>query len=673
MADVTPAKPITTGPAIGLSWDGRGDGTRTVQRADSVWAREIPDPLATFRGLTGFEWHGTPGDPLAAVAMAGDRLDALDYLARTAPGYFALVHVELPRTVLDDKALQFRADDAIPDRVCLEVSEALVAGARRLARPDGILCVLCGDEDAGLARVLCDELLGRSCRVGSAVWQKAYAPRNTRGMKTLTAVHDHLLLYAVSPTLLRPVGLRTGERSSRHPDGDPRGPWIAEHKGAQSRRESTDFDAFRPPYRWELEYGELPPGIWRVSPMSGVIWGERVALAGEYRFGVVVRDSDGAEASRELRVTIADSGEPPNPQPPQGILDEIGHQKGELRIVTEALPVGVAGHAYYATLEAAGGNPYRGDPVRPKQPRYWEFADRTFAQKLAEDRVQFGRRGDAIGSIKQYGAPDEEQIENQTTWWAGRKVASGRRPEVLAGYSQDARKHLLALQRSGALQQVPASAKPEMLMGRLIDIFAPPDGPVLEVSAESGEMTAVAIKRGRPAFCLTGGDDRGRGYAADCLIPRLSAVIDGRDRDLTEDDGTPLSTDVYVPYEGGGRVLWCEVGPILATYDPSEELFELRLAPGPELADAVLSTLGYLPDVEPLAGFHAGSSFDGCKRAVCLPPDRFLTPDVALELADASVVPLTIAYFRADGLERGLLEAAGARFSCIRIPYDLPR
>lgn len=673
MADLIDAEPVAAGPAIGLSWEGRGDGSRVVQRADSVWFRETPEPVIAYRGLTGFEWHGASGDPLAAVAIAGDRFDALDYLARTAPGYFALVHVELPRTVLDDKELQFRAEDGLPDRVWLEVSEGLIGGARRLARPDGVLCILCGDEDAGLARVLCDELLGRSCRIGAVVWQKAYAPRNMRGMKTLTAVHDHLLLYAVSPTLLRPVGMRTTERASRHPDGDPRGPWIAEHKGAQSRRESTDFDAFRPPYRWELEYGELPPGVWRVSPMSGVIWGECVTEAGEYRFGVVVRDSEGSEASRELRITISDSGRPPEPQTPQGILDELSDQEGELRILTDDLPVGIVGHAYYGTLEAAGGTPYRGDPVRPKPPRYWEFAQRTFAQKLAEDCVHFGRRGDAIASIKQYGTPDDEKVENQTTWWAGRKVASGRRPEVLAGYSQDARKHLLALERSGAIRQVPASAKPEMLMARLVDIFAPQDAPVLEVSAESGEMTAVAIKRGRPAFCLTGGDDRGRAYAAECLILRLCAVVDGRDRDLTDDDGDPLSTDVYVPYEGGGRVLRCDVGSVVATYDPAEERFELGLAPGPDLADAVLSTLGYLPEGETVAGFPAGTSLDGRERAVCLPPDRFLTPDLALELADSSDLRLTIAYFRADGLERGLLEAAGARFSCIRVPYDLPR
>lgn len=673
MADLMAAEPIASRPAIGLSWEGRADGTRVAQRADSVWVREPGEHLATYRGLTGFEWHGVPSDPLAALIIGGDRLQALDYLARTAPGYFALIHVELPRTTLDDKELQFRADDPIPDRVWLEVSEALIAGGRRLARPDGVLSILCGDEDAGLARVLCDELLGRRCRIGTAVWQKAYAPRNMRGMKTLTAVHDHLLLYAVSPTLLRPVGLRTAERVSRNPDGDPRGPWIAEHKGAQSRRESTDFDAFRPPYRWEVAYGELPPGIWRVSPMTGVIWGERLTQSGDFRFGVLVRDSEGAEASRELRITVSDSGSPPEPQCPQGILNEIGAQKGELAVVTEELPVGVVGHSYYAKLEAAGGKPYRGDPVRPKPPRYWEFAERTFAEALAEDRVHFGRRGDAIASIKQYGAPDDEKVENQTTWWAGRKVYSGRRAEVLAGYSQDARKHLLALQRSGAIRQVPASAKPEALMARLIDIFAPPGGPVLEISAESGEMTAVAVKRGRPAFCLTGGDDRGRAYAADCLIPRLRAVIEGRDRDLTDDKGDPLSTDVYIPHEGGGRMLQCEVGPILATYDRTEELFELRPAPGPELADTVLSTLGYLPDGEPFNGFPSGTSLDGRERAVYLPPDRFLTPDLALELANASHLPLTIAYFRADGLERGLLEAAGARFSCIRIPYDLPR
>lgn len=673
MADLTTVELLGAGPAIGLSWDGRHDGTRVAQRADSAWVREMPDPLVTYQGLARFEWHGATGDPLAAVAIGGDVLDALDYLGRTAPGYFSLVHLELPRTLLDDKELQFRAEDVIPDRVWLEVCEALIAAARRLARPDGVLSLLCGDEDAGLARVLCDELLGRPCRIGTAVWQKAYGPRNMRGMKTLTAVHDSLLLYAVSPTLLRPVGLRRADRSPRNPDGDPRGPWSAEHKGAQSRRESTDFDAFRPPYRWQQVGGELPPGVWRVSPMSGVIWGDQLTESGSYHLEVTVTDAEGAEARRELQITVSDSGAAPEPQSPQGILEEIAEQEGELAVVTGELPPGVVGRPYYARLKAAGGTPYRGTPVRPKPPRYWEFAQQTLELRLAQDRVHFGRRGDAIASIKEYGAPDEEKVENQTTWWAGRKISSGRRPEVFAGYSQDARKHLQTLQRTGLIQKVPASAKPEALMARLIDIFAPPGGPVLEISAESGEMTAVAVKRGRPAFCLTGGDDRGRAYAAECLLPRLRAVIDGRDRDLTDDDGDRLSTDIYIPHEGGGRLLSCEVGSLLATYDRAEELFELHLEPGPELAETVLSALGYLPEGDGVGGFPTGTSLDGTNRASCLPPDRFLTPELALELADGSDRPLTIAYFRAEGLERALLEAAGARFSCIRVPYDLPR
>ena len=672
MADLIAPEYVGTAPAIGLSWEGRGDATRVVQRADSTWVREEPNHLLEYCGLTGFRWHGRADDPLAAVAIAGDRLDALDYLARVAPGYFSLVHIELPRTVLDDKELQFHAEDLIPDRVWLEVAETFISAGRRLARPDGVVSVLCGDDDSGLARVLCDELLGRPGRIGDVVWQKAYAPHDQKPTKKLAGVHDTVLLYAVSPTLLRPVGLRGAGGAAIDEDGDPRGPWIAEHKGAPSRRNSTDFDAFRPPYRWEKVRGELPPGVWRISPMTGAIWGEALESAGVYTFTVQVADATGDVKTKRLTIEVVDDGPAPAKQTPPGIFEPVSQNAGTLRICTASLPAGVVGKPYYATLEATGGQPHTGDPVRPKPPRYWEFSDRSLADALAEDRVEFGAKGSAIARIKRYPDADED-VANQTTWWPGRRTLSGKKPEVFAGYSQDARKHLQALKAAGAIDEIVGSAKPEALMTRLIEIFAPEGSPVLELNAQSGELTAVAMKLGRPAFCLTGRDDRARRYAEKGLLPRLRAVIDGRDQDLSDNRGEPLSTDVYIPYDGGGRLLSCEVGPPLATYDPTEEVFELRVEPGPGLEETVLSALGYLPKGCAVGGFPAGTSLDGTECAICLSPDQFLTPELALELAEQSELAMTIAFFRAEGLERGLLEAAGARFSCIRIPYDLPR
>src|SRR4051794_20364904 len=102
MADLSVEPSPASRPAVGLWWDGRDENSRVVQRADSVWGREPASPNVAYRGLTSFHWRGDQADP-AALVIAGDRVAALEYLARTAPGYFALVHVELPRTVLDDK------------------------------------------------------------------------------------------------------------------------------------------------------------------------------------------------------------------------------------------------------------------------------------------------------------------------------------------------------------------------------------------------------------------------------------------------------------------------------------------------------------------------------------------------------------------------------------------
>jgi hypothetical protein len=651
--------------AIRLEWDGRGDAVMPSQAADGAWRRAARDEIRRYRGLVAFDHYGDPTDDLRVIAIGGQQLEAMRLLERTAPAYFGLVYLDLPRTVLDTAGDEFRADDPISDRVWLDLVEALLKSARRLARSDGVISLLVGDHDSGSARVLADELLGRGNRIGEVAWQKTYSPQNMRGMKTLTATYDTILLYAVSPEHLRPVGRRSlGRAKASNPDGDPRGPWIAEHKGAPSRRESTDFDTYAPPYRWELASGALPPGAWRISPRTGVIWGQELSEAGQFTFVARVLDAEDGEAEKELQIDVVDDGAEPQPDLPEGIMKPIVSEDHPLRVDTDSLPVGVVGKPYYAVLKASGGVPAQPVVLRPRPPRYWEYAIDTFRDALCRDDVDFGSRGPVVPRIKDHPPMDQESVTNQTTWWPGRGN------EDASGYSQDARQHLQALEAAGIVSAVPNAAKPEALMARLIDLFAPPGSAVLECLPAAGDLSAVALKRGHLAVCLTGASDSSRQYTGECLLPRLKAVIDGKDRELTRANGRALSTELYVPYDGGGRMIACELSEPVAELDPSEGVFRLSMR-GDDLADAVLAALGFLPDPQRLGW---SLDLDGETLGKCLSPREFLTPELAVALADeAGELPVLIAYFKSEGLEASLLQSSDVPFEAVRVPYGFPK
>lgn len=652
-------------PEIELVWPGKNEPISISQRAGGEWAVEPPGTEIEYRGLRDIAQFGDPEASTTAVVVGGDRIAAIDLLIRTRPSSFYLTFIDMPRTVVDDPSGQFRAVDDLGECVWLQLLDRLLDSARRLTHPGGVIAVLCGDEDGGVARVLCDERLGRSNRIGTVVWQKAYAPQNMKGMKTLTTVHDPILLYAASSAQLRPVGIRTTGTGYSNPDGDPRGDWKAEHKGAPSRRVNTDFDTFRPPYRWQLVKGELPPGIWRISEMTGVLWGEKLTEAGDYTFTVEVSDAKGDKATRKLSVAVLPEGSPADGVVPAGILEPISPD-GKLRVATRKLPDGHFGEKYSAALKAAGGTPYSGDPVRPSPPRYWEFAKQTLAEALAEDRVVFGKKSSSIPKIKQY--ISGEEVQNQTSWWPGRDSKGGA-PRAFAGYSQDARKHLQAMQQAGLLEAVPRAAKPETLLARLINIFAPAGSTVLEVMGSAGDLAAVALKTGRSSYCLTGDSNQDRELAAKCVIPRLNAVIDGKDRELSY-RGKPAGMDAFLAEDVKARLLTSEIGIPFARFVPDEEIFVLDpLAGQGDLQEAVLTALGFFPDPP---GKPTGRALDGGSRAICLAPDEYLTPELLAALVEEpGGEDMTIAYFRSEGIDPTVLESLGGGFKCVRVPYEL--
>ncbi len=655
---------------IELIWPGKDTSKVPRQRPEGDWVIEDPPASIRLHPFVDFRGHAEPGED-ASVVVAGDKQFALDTLSRALPQEVRLAYLDTPRIEVDDKTSAFRGDPTFIYSTWLAVLRDQILRVEPLLRRDGFLVIHTGDIEEPYARLIADEIFSRENRVATIIWQRAYAPRNMKGMKEFTATHDCLLVYAVNKAALPAVGLRGVPSGFSNPDDDPRGAWKAEHKGAHSRRPKSDFNTYGSPYRWRITEGALPDGLWRLNPITGAIWGIP-RIEGKFPLEIEVQDAKGATARRRFSLHCSDCDRQNNStSPPIPWLFEPFRTNGPLSIATEELPSGRVGCEYSAVLLAKGGTPYTPEPRRPGSGRYWEFADDTLVDAYRRDAVHLGKDGDAIPHPKAYvSKAGDSVVTNQVTWWPGR---DNKGAKAFAGYTEDATKHLKKLAEVGLIGATVNTAKPEYLLARLIDIFTDPRDIVLEVFGEAADLSAVALKRQRRFVFLAGGSIRQSELLDKCSLPRLRAVIEGKDKDLEKHEGEiRMRDDAYIPYEGGGSLVVCRVGEWLFERRRDEDFPRLNrdYLPNPDISNAILTSQGFMPFIkQPDVN---GISLTGTAAAVVIPPDSYLDNDTAAQVASNvgdKFKRVVILYFRAaDDFKEEILSD---RIVCRRIPTEI--
>jgi adenine-specific DNA-methyltransferase len=142
----------------------------------------------------------------------------------------------------------------------------------------------------------------------------------------------------------------------------------------------------------------------------------------------------------------------------------------------------------------------------------------------------FGRKGDAIPSLKRFLSEVKDGVVPQTIWF---------RDEV--GDNQDAKKEVKQLNDS----EIFATPKPEALIRQLLSIATNPNDVVLDSFLGSGTTAAVAHKMGRRYIGIEMGE-----HAQTHCIPRMQKVIDGEQGGISE----------AVGWKGGGGFRFCTLG-----------------------------------------------------------------------------------------------------------------
>ena len=512
----------------------------------------------------------------------------------------------------------------------------------------GAIAVLCGIDETNYARLLLDELAGAKNHLGTVAWQKGYSPRNMPNMKELSPVHDNIILYSRRMEALPPVSLRLPQEGFLNRDKDPRGPWKAEQKGAN--KPDCDYEIHICPYRWEILHGTLPPGLWRINPKTGVIWG-KPDTPGKWRFIVRVSDREGNVAEKELEIEVNENAAlSKKPDIPWLIAQHnvsektIGAPKAgsSLRISTELLPKARCWSEYSVCILADGGSPWIGT-TRPGKTstsgkgRYWEFPASTLLARAAEDSVDFKTREDAIPALKSYSDGSDRRL-NQTTLWFGRARLVRENDDATdptsVDYSQDAKKELAALESSRVITRTVSTSKPSKLMARLLALFTASNSTIVDIGSPAAEMASIATAAGRKAIYVAFPPDEE--LLRSLWLPRLRLASQGKHplpQGIEFSANERINSNCYI-MEGApkvasesGEVFVVRPGSPFAEVDHSLGCVTVDYARYPSDSGVFLDALASLEGLVPTRQSDVewfGQSRNERVRALYFPPEQWL-------------------------------------------------
>lgn len=356
-----------------------------------------------------------------------------------------------------------------------------------MLKPAGVLAICIDHRELFRLGQMLDEVFGEQNRIGIINWQKSYAPRNDN--KHLSTATEYVLVYAKDIDEAR-TGLldRTHAMDSRYrnPDNDPDGDWRASDPTAQgSTTHPGMVYAIQNPFTGELQW---PP--------------------------------EGAHWRSERKAMIAN-------------LEGWGSKYEQRDIGTGAKALILKGATLITDTSARGG--VAGDP---NDPVVIEAAVKAkdILDKGPWPRLFFMKNGLGRTALKRYMKFVKKGVVPMS-YWADEdydepfEIGSTSWDHEESGHSQSGIRELDAIVGKGHEFE---TVKPLKLFLKIIQIWCPPKGLVLDPFAGSGtsghavlalnhrtgsSRRFILIEQGRP--------DKGDGYARTLTANRLRRAVTG--------------------------------------------------------------------------------------------------------------------------------------------------
>ena len=179
------------------------------------------------------------------LLIHGDNLAALKALMPFYRGQVKCIFIDPP---YNTQSAFEHYDDKLEHSQWLSMMYPRLLLLREMLREDGSIWMTLDDNEGHYAKVLMDEIFGRSAFVGTVTWQSRYSRSNDA---TLSQSHNFVLVYARNPVLWKTVRNRLPRseaqaRQYKNPDNDPRGPWRAIPWDAPNIRENLSYKIITP-------------------------------------------------------------------------------------------------------------------------------------------------------------------------------------------------------------------------------------------------------------------------------------------------------------------------------------------------------------------------------------------------------------------------------------------
>jgi len=173
-------------------------------------------------------------------------------------------------------------------------------------------------------------------------------------------------------------------------------------------------------------------------------------------------------------------------------------------------------------------NPNTGEVYLPNPGNSWKNEKIVFDRLIKENRIVFGKSGEAGPQRKRFWSEAKERGEVTTTLWTDLPTTT------------NASIHLKQLFKDRVFD----NPKPEGLIKRIIELSTKEGDIVLDFFGGSGTTATTALKMNRK-FILCEQMD----YVEDVTVQRLKKVIEGEKGGISEE----------VEWKGGGEFIYCEL------------------------------------------------------------------------------------------------------------------
>jgi adenine-specific DNA-methyltransferase len=240
----------------------------------------------------------------------GDNLLALKALEQEFAGKVKCVFIDPPYNT-NSAFVNSHYDDGVEHSIWLSLMRDRLELIRRLLANDGSLWITIDDNEAHYLKVLCDEVFGRGCFVGTVVWRSTDNSNNDA--KQFSVDHNYIMVFSkVQGWETKRLDDPEKRSHFKNPDNDPRGPWFDGNPlNSPNPRPNLTFDIV------------APNGHKIKPPAKGWRWSKETILeklaSGEIRF---TEDNKGIRR----RTYLADmKGLPPSTL--WFNLDETGHNR----------------------------------------------------------------------------------------------------------------------------------------------------------------------------------------------------------------------------------------------------------------------------------------------------------------------------------------------------------